>query len=140
MTAQEWADCPCNEHAAAVARAEVPFIRDATAAADATSNLTRTIQAITSTTQGSPDGWDHDLLVIDIDPANADRDDNEWSVVGPGDAAATAARLAYEVGLATARAGVDAAARLGWLAGVLGEHARLTGQRSPAGHLRTRRS
>lgn len=131
--AQAWADCPCDEHASAVARAEVPFTRGATAAADATNTITHTIQARTSTTQGPPDVWDHDLLVIDIDPVNAARDDDEWSVVAPGDAAAAAASLAYEVGLATARAAPGAAARLGLLRGLLGEHTRLTGQHSPAG-------
>ncbi|MEO7069587.1 MAG: hypothetical protein ABI131_03760 [Nostocoides sp.] len=125
--ALEWADCPCEQHAAAVARTEVPFTRDATAAADVASNLTHTIQAVTSTENAAVVGWDHDRLVIDVDPANADRDDEEWSDVAPGDAAATAASLAYEVGLATARATTDTAARLGLLAGLLGEHTRLTG-------------
>ena len=125
--ALEWADCPCEQHAAAVARTEVPFTRDATAAADVASNLTHTIQAVTSTENAAVVGWDHDRLVIDVDPANADRDDEEWSDVAPGDAAAAAASLAYEVGLATARATTDTAARLGLLAGLLGEHTRLTG-------------
>ncbi|MDN5765114.1 MAG: hypothetical protein L0H96_03400 [Humibacillus sp.] len=59
-----------------------------------------------------PDGWDHDLLLIDLDPANAAHDDDEWSDVAPGDAAAAVAGLAYEVGLATARATTDASTRL----------------------------
>lgn len=124
--AQAWANCPCERHAADVARAEVPYSRDATAAAEVASNVTHTIQAVTSTEKAPAAGWDHDLLVIDVDPANADRDGDEWPAVASGDAAAAGAGLAYEVGLATARATTDAATRLGLLRGLLGEHARLT--------------
>lgn len=124
--AQAWADCPCDEHTAAVARSQVPFDRDDTAVADAVSNLTDTIQALTSPAGAPLDGWGHDLLVIDIDPAGSGRDNDEWSDVGPGDAASAAVSLAYEVGLAAARATTVAAARLGLLRGLLGEHARLT--------------
>ncbi|MDN5769029.1 MAG: hypothetical protein L0H96_25070 [Humibacillus sp.] len=125
VAAQAWANCPCEQHAAGVARAEVPYSRDATAAAEVASTLTHTIRAVTSTEKAPVAGWGHDLLVIDVDPANTARDVDEWSDVTPGGAAAVAAGLAYEVGLASARATTGAAARLGLLAGLLGEHARL---------------